>query len=66
MKIKIHFLVTLGALFFLGVIIKTPDNYRPAQNDERNCKLIKGKMDCFYKYTENRINKNSEVQYKLD
>lgn len=65
MNIKLHYFVTFCALFFLGLIIKSPT---PAhtQNAERSCKIVKGKMDCYYKYTEYRINKNSEVQYRLN
>jgi hypothetical protein len=65
MNNKLHYIVTFSALFFLGLIIQNPGP-TPTQNAERECKIVKGKMDCFYKYTENRINKNSEVQYKLN
>ena len=65
MNTKLHYLVTFSALFFIGMIIKNPAP-APAQNAERACKIIKGKMDCYYKYTENRINKNTEVRYKLN
>lgn len=65
MNIKLHYFVTFSALFFLGLIIKNPDPL-PGQNAERSCRVAKGKMDCYYKYTENRINKNSEVQYRLN
>jgi hypothetical protein len=65
MNIKLHYFVTFSALFFLGLILSSPVP-GPAQNTERECKVIKGKMDCYYKYTEKRINKNTEVHYKLN
>ncbi|MBA2403862.1 MAG: hypothetical protein H0V66_03750 [Bdellovibrionales bacterium] len=67
MNIKVHYITTLCALFFLGVMIN-PGTKGSAQNDEheRSCKMVKGRMDCIYKYSEYRINKNSEVQYKLN
>ena len=66
MNIKVHYLVTLCALFFLGVIVTKPGQLIPNEKSERTCKLMKGKMDCFYKYSEYRINANYEVQYKLN
>lgn len=65
MNIKLHYIVTIIALFFLGMMVKNSKS-QPMQNAERSCKVSKGKMDCFFKYTGNRINKNSEVQYKLN
>ena len=60
MNIKVHYLITLCALFFLGIIaIKSGGSVR-------SCKIYKGRMDCHYKMTEHKINKNSDVQYKLD
>lgn len=66
MNIKVHYLVTLCALFFMGVLIKNPGLNRPTQDEERVCKMVKGRMDCLYKYSDYRINKNSEIQYKLN
>lgn len=67
MDIKSHYIVTLCALFFLGVIVLKPGVMNPtSQRDERTCKLNKGRMECFYKYSEYKINKNSDVQYRLD
>lgn len=65
MNIKVHYLVTICALFFLGVIISSP-NSTIRSPDERSCKMVKGRMDCFYKYSEYKINKNNEVQYNLN
>lgn len=65
MNLKVHYLISLCALFFLGVIISNPEkvNFR---NDNRSCKLNKGRMDCFNKYSEYKIDKNTEVHYNLN
>ena len=66
MKIREHYLVTLIALISIGVLIKNPGMNKPTQDQERVCKMNKGRMDCLYRYTDYRINKNSEIQYKLN
>jgi hypothetical protein len=66
MNIKVHYLITLCALFFLGAIIVNPSIKANSQNESRSCKLVKGKVDCLNKYSDYRINKNSEVQYNLN
>lgn len=66
MNIKVHFLITLCALFSLGVIISNPELTQKMQNNESSCKINKGQMDCFHKYSEYKINKNTEVQYNLN
>lgn len=66
MNIKVHYLITLCALFFLGAIIVNPSIRTKTQIEDRSCKLIKGKVDCYNKYSEYRINKNTEVQYNLN
>ena len=66
MNIKVHYLVTLCALFSLGVIISKPGITKEAQKSEGSCKVKKGRMDCLQKYSESRINKNTEVQYNLN
>lgn len=66
MNKKIHYLITFGALIFLGMLITNPRTSSTSPTEERTCKMIKGRMDCFYKYTDYRINTNSEVQYKLN
>lgn len=66
MELKLHYLVTLCALFVLGIIVAKPGKLLPTNAGERTCKMIKGKMDCFYRYTEYRINSNAEVQYKMN
>ncbi len=65
MNIKVHYLITLCALFFLGVLISNPNKVNSGEN-ERSCKLVKGRMDCFNKFTEYKINNNTEVSYKLN
>ncbi len=66
MNIKVHYLITLCALFFLGAIIVNPNFRNSPRHEERSCKLIKGKLDCYNKFSEYRINKNTEVQYNLN
>lgn len=66
MNIKVHYLVTLCALFSLGVIISKPGMIKDSQLTENSCKASKGRMDCLQKYSDYRINKNSEVQYNLN
>ena len=65
MDIKNHFFMTFVALFFLGVIVAKPgDAFQPA-NEDRDCKLVKGKMACVYHYHENRItNTIGEIRYQ--
>lgn len=65
MNIQLHYLVTLCALFFLGVIITNPASTRNS-HEERTCKMIKGRMDCLSRFSEYKINKNNEVQYKIN
>lgn len=66
MNIKVHYVITLCALFFLGAIIVNPSIKDTSKNDSRSCKLVKGRVDCLNKYSESRINKNTEVQYNLN
>ena len=65
MDIKNHFFLTILALFSLGVIVTRPGNtFRPV-NEDRSCKLDKGKMTCVYHYQEDRISKTiEEVRYQ--
>lgn len=64
MDIKNHFFMTFCALFFLGIIVAKPgDAFQPAK-EERDCKLVKGKMACVYHYHEDRINNTiGEIRY---
>jgi len=66
MNIKVHYFVTLCALFSLGVIISKPGMTKESQQTESSCKVKKGRMDCLQKYSGYRINKNNEVQYNLN
>lgn len=66
MNIKVHYLITLCALFFLGAIIVNPSIRTNSQNESRSCKLVKGKVDCYNKFSEYRIYKNNEVQYNVN
>lgn len=65
MDIRNHFFLTFIALFFLGVIVTKPgDAFRPS-NEERDCRLDKGKMACVYHYHEDRINNTiGEIHYQ--
>ena len=66
MNIKLHYIVTICALFFLGVMLKNPNHNKPVHDEDRSCKMIKGRMDCVNKYSDYKIYKNSEVKYKLN
>lgn len=66
MNMKFHYMMTFLALIFLGLVITHPRHLTSPNLPERSCKMMKGKMDCFYKYTEYRINKNNEVQYRMN
>ena len=65
MDLKNHFLLTFAALFFLSLIITKPGfSFLPAM-EGRDCKLVKGKVDCSYKSQEYKINHSlSAVSYK--
>lgn len=63
---KVHYLVTCIALIFLGVVVTHPRSLSSPTVPERSCKMVKGKMDCISKFSEYKINKNTEVQYKLN
>lgn len=63
MEIKLHYSITLVALFFLGLILKPFGSGHMEQKQERACHMIKGRIDCHYKYTDYNINKNSDVKY---
>ncbi|WP_408098385.1 hypothetical protein ACJVC5_05600 [Peredibacter sp. HCB2-198] len=65
MDVKNHFFLTFVALFFLGVIVAKPgETFQPAK-EERDCRLVKGKMACVYHYHEDRItNTIGEVRYQ--
>lgn len=66
MNMRIHYLVTGVALIFLGLVITHPRHLTSPSTPERSCKMVRGKMDCIYRYTEYKINKNTEVNYKLN
>ena len=66
MNLKFHYLVTFFALVLWGVIFANQAPQTPLKNGERICEIKKGRTDCFYRSSDNRINKNSEVQYKFN
>jgi hypothetical protein len=56
MEIKKHFLITFGALFILGIIVAKPGEAFYPEKEKRECKLVKGKMNCDLKTVEYRLN----------
>ncbi len=57
---QIHYLVTLISLMFLGFLVMKPVTSNFNQED-RVCKLNKGKMDCSHKDVEYRFNDTAKV-----
>lgn len=51
-----HIILTLLALFFLGFNFVQPGFLQRLQGEDRTCRLIKGRMDCYSKITEYKIN----------
>jgi len=65
MNLKVHFVMTVGALFCLGIIVVKPSALHKISGEERICRLDKGKMNCFTEYRMNNImKKTSFVQIK--
>ena len=56
MDLKNHFFLTFVALFFLGIIVAKPGNAFFVMKEDRECRLVKGKMDCLSKYDEYEMN----------
>ena len=56
MDIKKHYFMTCAALLFLGMIVARPDSTFTPSKKGRECKLVKGKMDCESKNLEYRLN----------
>jgi hypothetical protein len=57
MEIKKHYFMTCAALFFLGLIVAKPGtSFYPAPKEHRDCRLVKGKLDCEVKTVEYKIN----------
>jgi hypothetical protein len=56
MEIKKHYFMTCAALFFLGLIVAKPGSSFYPPKEHRECKLVKGKMDCDARTVEYRIN----------
>jgi hypothetical protein len=65
MNAKLHYYATFSALIFLCFLIFKQGGL-PRQSAKRNCKLVRGKMDCFYINFDNRIYKNNEVRYNVN
>jgi hypothetical protein len=66
MTMKNHFLITALSLLFLGLLLAKPGSLFSDDREQRTCKVVKGKMDCFYKYSQYRINANHEVRYQFN
>jgi hypothetical protein len=66
MQKNIHFIMTASALMCFGIIAVKPEALTKIQNEERVCKLNRGKMDCYFKYTNYRINHVSDIPQNLN
>lgn len=55
MELKKHYLMTVAALFFLGVVMAKPGATFFPVKDQRECKLVKGKINCSNKFQENKV-----------
>jgi hypothetical protein len=64
MNVQMHYIVTFCALVTLGLIIKKPGFDQRIKAGEHVCKMVKGKMDCYDRDSDYRINKNSVVLYR--
>lgn len=65
MERKKHYFMTCFALLFLGLIVAKPgSNFYPAK-EKRECKLIKGRMECETMIQEYQIN-TPVVQYQYE
>lgn len=63
MSLKFHFLLTFGALFFLFTAWNQPQRESAKQWVERECKFIKGKMDCISTYYNAKNDFESFVKF---
>ncbi len=63
MEIRKHYFMTCAALFFLGLIVAKPGSSFYPTKDLRDCKMVKGKVDCDVKTVEYKIN-HSPVHYE--
>jgi hypothetical protein len=50
MSLKVHYLLTLSALFFLLTAWNKPQSVPVESWIEREYKLVKGKIDCISRY----------------
>lgn len=65
MELKKHYFMTVAALFFLGVIVAKPGaTFYPAK-EHRDCKVVKGKVNCSNKFQEYKIN-HASMWYKFE
>lgn len=65
MDLKNHFFLTFVALFFLGIIVAKPGNAFLIVKEDRECRLVKGKMDCAAKSNEYEMNNAlSPIKYR--
>lgn len=55
MNARVHYLLTILSLLFLGLIATKPDVLRREKFAMRVCKEHKGKIDCKNQSLENRI-----------
>jgi hypothetical protein len=55
MDLRKHYFMTCAALFFLGLIVARPGATFQPMKEQRECKLVKGKMDCESKNHEYRL-----------
>lgn len=56
MDLKKHYFMTIAALFFLGLIVAKPGAAFYPVKEERDCKMVKARMQCEYKSQEYKLN----------
>lgn len=61
MDFKNHFFLTFVALLSLGVMAIKPGNTFRQGGDQRECKHLKGKVECSRQVEEYKINHSSEA-----
>lgn len=67
MDLKNHFFLTFTALFLLGLIISRPGNAFLSKQEERDCRMIRGRLDCMESRSEYKMNdsvKNIHYHYE--
>ena len=65
MEIRKHYFMTVAALFFLGLIVAKPgSSFQPTTKEQRDCKFVKGKLNCEYKNQEYQLDHRVHYVYQ--